>query len=351
MKLRDYIDVRAQAIEESVLAPVRLDDTPAPSIKGPAREPRNWWALGCTSIARALAENPLKNPVNPNDWLLRQKPENVVVQAGGPGSGRHKELFKQAGVEMPIINYVVNHKSQYESQRNVEFNTSHGTFFQRGDSVKDAKEKFLSWYLEKELRKRTVQAGGPGSGCHGDNCGRPAGPGHQLSWKESTLRKEGLKKSRKTGIVTIPLQATPRSQVKTVHQSPSGYKITELKTPRRGRPTGTTGIQQSILNRESPLKGSFVKEQENVKGTGWKGVATIWTAKRGATEGAGTSVMALRDIGKMAVTVMEVRTERYAEIGQTRVIRFNNFGQAAGFLKSRYGVSWKLPPKGAFNEA
>lgn len=196
------------------------------------------------------------------------------------------------------------------------------------------------------LEYMTISAGGPGSGCHGDNCGRPKSPGGQLSWDKKVLKREGLVKNR-AGRVTIPLQAPPRSQVKTVSHTPYGAVITQLKTPTRGRPKGPGGTW-NLMNRQHPAKGDFVKEQENVKGEGWKGFATIWTAKKvGGEEGAATSVMALRDVGKMAATIMEIRTERYAEIGNTNVFRFKNFGQAAGFLKSRYGVGWKLPKAGA----
>jgi hypothetical protein len=195
----------------------------------------------------------------------------------------------------------------------------------------------------------SISAGGPGSGCRGPNCGRPESG--KLSWAPKVLKREGLTKSRKTGQVTIPLHAPAKSMVKTVSHMPNGAVITQLKTPRRGRPKGGSGVW-NLMNRQSPQKGSFVKEQENVKGTGWKGVATIWTAKKvGGEEGAATSVLALRDIGKMSVSIMEVRTGRYSEIGNTNVFKFKNFGQAAGFLKARYGVSWRLPRPGTFSAA
>ncbi len=90
----------------------------------------------------------------------------IGLYGGGPGSGCQgdncgrpsiKSRFKEAGIEMPKINYVVKHKSQYEGDVNIELNTSHGQFFQRGENIKDAKEKFLGWYLTNELRKKEKQ--------------------------------------------------------------------------------------------------------------------------------------------------------------------------------------------------
>jgi Inorganic Pyrophosphatase len=77
------------------------------------------------------------------------------LEAGGPGSGRHKEMYKEAGIEMPKINYTVKHKSQYEGEVNVEFNTNKGQHFQRGENMKDAKDKFFTKYLEDEIRKQS----------------------------------------------------------------------------------------------------------------------------------------------------------------------------------------------------
>src|SRR5579864_2541919 len=115
MNLLSILELNAKKSDKSVLSPVLLDDTPSPAIKGPAREPRNWWRLGDVSIAKALRESPLKNPVNPQDWT-----------------------------------------------------------------------------------KRGIAAGGPGSGCRGDNCGRPKNPGGQLSWDRKVVEREGLIKERKT---------------------------------------------------------------------------------------------------------------------------------------------------------
>jgi len=348
MNLRNYIDAQSK---RNVLAPVVLDDTPAPSIKGPAREPRNWWRLGDTSIAVALATQGRLHPVEPKDWM----------HAGGPGSGRHKEFD---GVLKPEDGW------KRESRRRQNFWDNRGGLktvyskpdprpgYRKGEQqvrvadnghwehVSHTSHVIREGDGAKALSEHltSIHAGGPGSGCRGDNCGRPKNPGGQLSWDRKVVQREGLKVERKTGRVTIPLQAPPRSQVKTVSHAPAGFIITQLKTPTRGRPTGSGGGTWNLLNRESPQKGSFKLEQENVKGMGWKGTATIWTANKvGGAEGAATSVIALRDVGKMSARVMEIRTEQYKEIGNTNVFKFSNIGQAAGFLKSRYGVSWSLP--------
>jgi hypothetical protein len=77
---------------------------------------------------------------------------------GQRGASYWKRKYKEAGVEMPIINYTVKHKSQYEGEFNLELNTSEGMYHQRGENVKDAKEKFLGWYLEMKLRKKGIEA-------------------------------------------------------------------------------------------------------------------------------------------------------------------------------------------------
>lgn len=79
---------------------------------------------------------------------------------------------------------------------------------------KDGRERDLAIlhvakaHLDEHYQKKaTIEAGGPGSGCHGDNCGRPAGPGHaavpkdtgklleQHGWKKTGYVKEGKVKS------------------------------------------------------------------------------------------------------------------------------------------------------------
>jgi len=64
-----------------------------------------------------------------------------------------KAKFEAAGVELPQVFYTVSKPSQYEGEVNVEFNTSAGQYFQRGDNLTDAKQKFFSWFLEMESLK------------------------------------------------------------------------------------------------------------------------------------------------------------------------------------------------------
>lgn len=71
-----------------------------------------------------------------------------------------KAKFQEAGVELQVF-YVVSKPSQYENEVNVEFNTSAGQFFQRGENLTDAKQKFFSWFLETSLaHRRSPEVGG-----------------------------------------------------------------------------------------------------------------------------------------------------------------------------------------------
>lgn len=65
-----------------------------------------------------------------------------------------QDKFMAAGIELPQVFYTTSRKSQYEGDVNIEFNTSAGAFWQRGENLADAKLKFFSWYLENELRKK-----------------------------------------------------------------------------------------------------------------------------------------------------------------------------------------------------
>jgi hypothetical protein len=96
------------------------------------------------------------------------------LAAGGPGSGCQgpncgrpksrmaelKDKYKEAGVEMPVINYTVKQKSQYIGSFNVELNTSVGQFHElidKTDKVETAKVRFLTRYLEREKEKKAKE--------------------------------------------------------------------------------------------------------------------------------------------------------------------------------------------------
>lgn len=53
--------------KESVLAPVKTDDSPSKAIQGAAREPENWQKLGTDSVQEALREKHQAHPINPED--------------------------------------------------------------------------------------------------------------------------------------------------------------------------------------------------------------------------------------------------------------------------------------------
>lgn len=52
-------------MSKDILAPVNTTQSPSPSIRRAAEEPANWRALGETSVPKAVADNPTKNPICP----------------------------------------------------------------------------------------------------------------------------------------------------------------------------------------------------------------------------------------------------------------------------------------------
>lgn len=51
--------------KQSVLHPIKTDDSPSKAIQGAAREPENWQKLGTDSVAEALKEKFQAHPVDP----------------------------------------------------------------------------------------------------------------------------------------------------------------------------------------------------------------------------------------------------------------------------------------------
>jgi hypothetical protein len=49
--------------DESILQPVKTDESPSKAVQGAAKEPENWQKQGTTSVAEALANK--RHVVNP----------------------------------------------------------------------------------------------------------------------------------------------------------------------------------------------------------------------------------------------------------------------------------------------
>ena len=111
------------------------------------------------------------------NWLHKRD-----VQAGGPGSGRHKEIG-----DMTKIAKKAGYTLRKKAESFTSFNGPKGQLLiirhagpnWEHHSMSPKKSELDEGETSHGLRNfflgtKDVKAGGPGSGCHGDNCGRPA---------------------------------------------------------------------------------------------------------------------------------------------------------------------------------
>lgn len=165
-----------------------------------------------------------------------------------------------------------------------------------------------------------ILAGGPGSGCHGGNCGRPS---------LSSTKKE--------------------------YTTSGGAKYTIFQPSRKGIPRKSSGYI-----RQSQFKGKF-KDRDASSGryrktsdvAGIEGrdkrVAAVYNAqwpKHDIYAKRGETIFVHRNFEKGLVFIQEVHTEDVEGRPHTTVLkefRFKNFGTAAGFLNKKYGIRQALP--------
>jgi hypothetical protein len=224
-----------------------------------------------------------------------------------------------------------------------------------------------------------VLAGGPGSGCHGPNCGRPhtkaeteglkkelkevrdrlgvkrGQKGYARKHNRANLKilKEGLKRriqygkrrekilpgmKWKKGKITIPVKPAWKGRVKQSFKTAEGHQVTVVKPRKLQDREGKTW-----LRKPSEFKGKFVKTHDEFNVMGKLERNVLFQAIRGDK---GQAVQISRDYGNKAVFVKEAallsHVGTHDNIIRTRQVKFKNFGQAFGFLKMRYGISFKL---------
>jgi hypothetical protein len=242
----------------------------------------------------------------------------------------------------------------------------------------------------------TLYSGGPGSGCNGPNCGRPASQNlkravarmnrqhltsqqkgdirvmkkglttaevlktYQL-WKDlKDTRKEEKQKDKqqkqkvrkqlakvpkisrripvgivnKKGMHTIPVQPVSRGRVKTRMNIGNGTQLTILKPKAQYEKTNATWLQKA-----SPYKGMFTRVIAMDQFDDNKTKNSIWMYRDANN---GVMLQVSRQLGQKAVSVKEVDTKDFEFITRTREAQFNNIGRASGFLNKRYGVTFKL---------
>jgi hypothetical protein len=171
-----------------------------------------------------------------------------------------------------------------------------------------------------------ILAGGPGSGCRGDNCGRPSTGGAKKEFKTASGATYTIFKPSKRGI--------PRRS--------SGYV-------RKSRFKGKFGDRDAST-------GKFRKTNDIAGIEGIKNrVANVYNAqwtKADVYSNHGVTLFVHRDFAKGRVVIQEVNHESLTRGGNqhTTVFKqyiFKNFGKAAGFLNQKYGIRQALPKRSA----
>jgi hypothetical protein len=244
---------------------------------------------------------------------------------------------------------------------------------------------------------REIQAGGPGSGCHGPNCGRPKinegdivkiqkpisvwnqKTGDNDTFKPGTkatvlnvlpkvgtadqmlsvqvkrhhdaeyMKMDDVKLHKAAGPSTVETEPVPKSKIKQQFLSNDGSTMTVVKSPEMKEYTPRT--IQEMADQPSRYKGQFEKI-EKVDGADNQTTRVYDTSKVPSTawgrEGAPTAAP------RPGVTLwvhrypdhVTVQEQPYQRWGQkvTGIIqwRYNNVGKAFGMLKKRYGISIPL---------
>lgn len=232
-----------------------------------------------------------------------------------------------------------------------------------------------------------LMAGGPGSGCHGPNCGRPMVGAKKLKLMRRVLRQQGFKmrriltphqiqdtynawkkgvgQRRQNAFVQRKAGKAVKQGVKNIPKVPNklpagiqkkgGIEYIDVKPVRKGavkvrqgniiilKPRGQyEKTNKTWLKKPSPFKGQyqrvFAMDQfgdPNTKNSFW--------VYRDAAKG--QAIQVSRDFGKKTVAVKEIDTKDFDFITRTRIARFNNIGNASGFLAKRYGITFRLGGK------
>jgi hypothetical protein len=182
-----------------------------------------------------------------------------------------------------------------------------------------------------------IVAGGPGSGCHGDKCGRPRG---SQSFKTS-------------GGATYTILAPSRKNIPkakhTYHAKMIGALKGQYKVATVDLGKGKTMELQDVKGRTKAGENSRrVSSVYDAKVTGWLAKNYGTTDKY---EGHGQTVIVHRDYDKGRVVVQVIPHDEFNKTALMEVYKFKNFGTAAGFLNSRFGIKQKLPKPGSLDAA
>jgi len=226
-----------------------------------------------------------------------------------------------------------------------------------------------------------LQAGGPGSGCTGPNCGRPAhfaetrGGKNEVSsinqeikfMKKMLKRKSGAttqQRKRYRALIKIyqahlrglgrqlthqypPVSISPKAvrkaEIVKQYNLANGAKYTFVTATKRGRPAGSGNAAKSSLKKAHDQKGTFSATHEDIKPLSYEGRVSVYDANK--PNGRGSTVIVNRDLDKNRVVVQEFSRQGNTIDANLQQFKFRNFGQAAGMLNKRYGIRQKLPKK------
>jgi hypothetical protein len=167
-----------------------------------------------------------------------------------------------------------------------------------------------------------ILAGGPGSGCHGGNCGRPKGVAKEFT--TSSGAKYTIYKPSKKGIARRASSYTRPSKFK------GQFTDRQFLHDEHGRGEfRKTDDISGIEGRKNRVLASY--EYQYPKGDKYYG--------HGAT------LFVHRDFAKSRVVIQEIPHDELNWTGIAKQYTFRNFGTAAGFLNKQFGIRQKLPKR------
>jgi len=228
--------------------------------------------------------------------------------------------------------------------------------------------------------------GGPGSGCRGNNCGRPIGakqfqqmrqklkrtgitiPRNASPWdvvrthdawfrgqkerdRQAKLAKKLNERARGRlkkaiakgkmpkigkGVQNINVQPVWKGRVKQQFTTPQGHQVTTLKTPGQYQKRGDTWV-----NKPSAYKGQFLVDLAEHRTYNDPKERNSFFIHQAAPD-KGVSVEVHRNLGSLSVNVIERKLGEYGAIVDHREVSFKNVGRAMGFLNRRYGLTFKI---------
>lgn len=250
---------------------------------------------------------------------------------------------------------------------------------------------------------RSIKAGGPGSGCQGPNCGRPAGhggrhipEGGKKSFVEQRhdekLKKKAFNKARRElnkrvkdwrpegGTMNREEKRMLKRSGQLIDVKQKGLvlntdvtRVTETKVERvaiKNEKTGKSRFYKVEVEVVKPVGGPAIPKMGKQRGRNmpegppskthslygkFKEVMSFnegnrqfraFEAESGRAPGHGASLFLNKETegNKSRVSIQEVRREEHAQIAETRTFRFDSGKVAKDYLRQRYGlkdVKWR----------